>query len=185
MRIGGTILSALLVLGACSSEAAPREPTTSATTSATTPTPSTTPTTVAPTMSKQAGEDSPEGAAAFVKHYIDVFNYAAATGDVDELTRLSSPDCKGCQNYIKLYRDTYAAGGYFKGGEWTTGPLEMKFRGTATYATTDVSTGGGRFRKSRRADEKASKRDTTRITFALKGSGQNREVTQMALGGIG
>ena len=106
MRFGGIVLAVLLTLGACSSDPEPKEPKRTAT--------SATPTATPPTMPAQAKEDTPEGAAAFVKHYIDVFNYASNTGDVEELSRLSSPDCEGCQSYIKLYRDTYKAGGYFK-----------------------------------------------------------------------
>ncbi|WP_332662819.1 DUF6318 family protein, partial [Aeromicrobium sp.] len=98
MRFGGIVLAALLTLGACSSDPEPKEPKRTA---------SATPTATPPTMPAQAKEDTPEGAAAFVKHYIDVFNYASNTGDVEELSRLSSPDCKGCQSYITLYRDTY------------------------------------------------------------------------------
>lgn len=110
---------ALLLLGACSSEPTPLEPEPSrSVTSAPTATP--------PPMPDQAEQDSPEGAAAFVKHYVDVFNYAAATGDVEELSRLSSPDCEGCQSYIDLYRKTYEDGGYFKGGEWKIGKLEIE-----------------------------------------------------------
>jgi hypothetical protein len=120
MRFGGIVLAALLLLGACSSDPQPKEPKRSATTS------DPTPTATVPTMPAQAEEDSPEGAAAFVKHYIDVFNYAASTGDVDELSRLSSPDCEGCQSYIKLYKDTYEAGGYFKGGTWRLSNLELE-----------------------------------------------------------
>ncbi|MFI5428285.1 DUF6318 family protein [Aeromicrobium sp. UC242_57] len=93
MRIGTTVLATLLLLGACTSEASsPKQPTDSPTSSG-----SATPTATAPTMPEQATEDSPEGAAAFVKHWVDVFNYAAQTGDVAELERLSSPDCTGCQ----------------------------------------------------------------------------------------
>jgi hypothetical protein len=112
MRFGGIVLAVLLTLGACSSDPQPKEPKRTTT--------SATPTATPPTMPAQAKEDTPEGAAAFVKHYIDVFNYAASTGDVEELSRLSSPDCEGCQSYIKLYRDTYKAGGYFKDEGWDT-----------------------------------------------------------------
>jgi hypothetical protein len=110
MRFGGIVLAVLLTLGACSSDPEPKEPKRTAT--------SATPTATPPTMPAQAKEDTPEGAAAFVKHYIDVFNYASNTGDVEELSRLSSPACKGCQSYIKLYRDTYKAGGYFNDDGW-------------------------------------------------------------------
>lgn len=134
-------------------------------------------------MPDQAREDSPEGAAAFVKHYVDVFNYAASTGDVEELSRLSSPACEGCQSYIDLYRDTYQAGGYFKGGDWTIGDLSLEIDSGGTYATTSVRSGGGRFRTSAEATEKTSSSDTTKITFAVTGDRGDRRLGQLALGG--
>lgn len=109
MRFGGIVIAVALVVGACSGEPVPQEPD---------PAPTPTSTATLPAMPEQATEDSPEGAAAFVDHWVDVFNYASQTGDVDELSRLSSPGCEGCQKYIDLYRDTYEAGGYFRGGEW-------------------------------------------------------------------
>ena len=107
MRRVVTALLLMLLVG-CSSDPEPKEPG-----------PSAKPTITAPTMPPQAKENTHEGAAAFVDHYVKVLNYAAATGDVEELSRLSSPKCDGCQKYIKLYRETYEAGGYFKGGEWS------------------------------------------------------------------
>ncbi len=116
-------LLALLVIAGCGGDPQPKEPRSSVSASAK-------PTAVAvPTMPAQAKENSPEGAAAFVKHYIDVFNYASNTGDVTELSRLSSPRCKGCQSYIKLYRDTYAAGGYFKDSDWQLSNFEIEQTG--------------------------------------------------------
>ena len=70
-------------------------------------------------MPPQASEDSVEGAAAFVKHYVDVFNYAAATGDVDELSRLSSPTCDGCQRYIAKFTQIYEDGDRISQRLWT------------------------------------------------------------------
>ncbi|MFC5678502.1 DUF6318 family protein [Aeromicrobium endophyticum] len=87
-------MAAALVLSACSSDPTPKEPDPS---KAATPT---TPAVAVPTMPPQASEDSPEGAAAFVKHYVDVFNYAAATGDVKELSAISSK-CKPCSEYAE------------------------------------------------------------------------------------
>lgn len=178
MRTLGTALAALLLVGACSSDPTPREPTVSATT----PTPSVTPTAVVPTMPKQAGEDSPEGAAAFVKHWVDVFNYAAATGDVEELSRLSSPDCKGCQNYIQLYRDTYAAGGYFKGGDWTLGGLELRSEGQETLVTTRIQSDPSRFRRSNDEAESAGKAVDAELTFGVVGEATHKRVSQIAHG---
>ncbi|MET0928772.1 MAG: DUF6318 family protein [Aeromicrobium sp.] len=166
----------LALLAACSSDPAPVEPDPTPTTTTSTPS------IPVPTMPAQASEDSPEGAAAFVAHYVDVFNYAAATGDVEELSNLSSPDCKGCQSYIDLYRDTYAAGGYFKGGDWEIGKLKLKLGGTETYATTDVTSGGARFRTNKDAQEKTSATATTKLTFAVRRSARGAQITQLALG---
>jgi len=94
MRFGGIVLATVLVLAACSSDPAPREPDPPASSAPATPT------VAAPTMPPQASEDSPEGAAAFVKHYVDLFNYAAATGDVKELSD-AAPNCDPCQKYAR------------------------------------------------------------------------------------
>lgn len=134
-------------------------------------------------MPPQASEDSAEGAAAFVHHYVDVFNYAAATGDVDELTRLSSPDCDGCQRYIDLYRDTYDAGGYFKGGDWKLGELRVRSTKAETFLTTQVHSGGRKFRIDRSSPEERSARTTTLISFAVTGPAHDKLISQLALGG--
>ena len=133
-------------------------------------------------MPPQASEDSPEGAAAFVKHYVDVFNYAAATGDVDELSRLSSPDCGGCQSYITLYRDTYDAGGYFKGGDWKLGELILELDDPETFATTEVSVSATTYRQSLNAAETRGAAETSEITFAVSSPGDSKIISQLALG---
>lgn len=125
------IATSLLVLVAgCTDDPEPKEPK---------PTTSATPTATAPTMPAQAKENSPEGASAFVAHYIEVLNHASRTGDVAELSRLSDPDCSGCKKYIDLYRDTYAKGGSFSGGEWTPGKMSVDFGEPETYVTTTVA----------------------------------------------
>jgi hypothetical protein len=176
MLFRGMTVATLVILAACSSDPAPVEPDPAPTTSATTPA------VPVPTMPAQAAEDSPEGAAAFVKHYVDVFNYAAATGDVEELSKLSSPDCEGCQSYIDLYRDTYAAGGYFKGGDWKIGDLRLENAGAAVYATTDIAVQPTRYRENSAAEETNGPTETTSIAFALTGRGSERRVSQLALG---
>ncbi|MET0821026.1 MAG: DUF6318 family protein, partial [Aeromicrobium sp.] len=143
----------------------------------------TTPAVALPTMPPQASEDSPEGAAAFVKHYVDVFNYAAATGDVKELSRLSAPDCEGCQKYIDLYRDTYAAGGYYRGGDWKIGVLNLRRTSSETFATTQVESGGATYKTDKNAPEQRSATDRIEITFGVSGAGSERRVSQLATGG--
>ena len=177
MRFGGMVIAAILVLSGCSSDPAPKEPEPGKRATTTT-----TPVVTVPTMPPQASEDSPEGAAAFVKHYVDVFNYAAATGDVKELSRLSAPDCKGCQSYIDLYRDTYKAGGYFKGGSWAIGELRLEFDPGETFATTDVEVSPTRYLKSRQDRPTSGPSDTTRITFGVTGAAGRKTISQLALG---
>lgn len=174
MRFGGIVLTALLVLGACTSDPQPKEPKPSATTA--------TPTASPPSMPAQAKEDSPEGAAAFVKHYINVFNYASSTGDVEELSRLSSPECEGCQSYIKLYRDTYAAGGYFRGSDWKLDDLKVDFGGDESYVDTHVTAPTGTYRKSAADPEESGNEEDADIAFAVSRSGSKWSLTQLGLG---
>lgn len=175
MRLGGIVIAALALLGACTSDPTPREPDPTPTTS------SATPARPVPTMPAQASEDSPEGAAAFVNHYVDVFNYAAATGDVAELSRLSSPDCTGCQKYISLYRDTYAAGGYFKGGDWEIGEVEVRFDKAESYATTRVKSDESLFKASRDEPEQAGAGTDTELVFAVSPPEPEHQITQLVL----
>lgn len=176
MRFGGIVLAAVLALAACSSEPEPKEPTTTAS--------SASPSVAVPTMPAQAKEDSPEGAAAFVHHYIDVFNYAASTGDVAELTRLSAPECEGCQSYIKLYKDTYAAGGYFKGGEWKLGEMQFRQSGNTAYLTAVASTEPGPYRESAEGPELTSSGQDNEVSFAIEPRGSSWLVVQFGLGDI-
>jgi hypothetical protein len=67
-----------------------------------------------PVTSEQPGK---AGAAAFVRYYIELLNYAAQTGDVQGL-RDFAPDCRGCGLFADLYEEPYARGGYFEGYKW-------------------------------------------------------------------
>ncbi len=109
------VAASLLVVVAGCSDPEPKEPK---------PTPSATPTVTAPTMPAQAKENTPEGAAAFVDHYIDVFNYAASTGDVEELSRtLRRRSAKAARSTSSSIETPTRGGGYFKGGDWTLGAM--------------------------------------------------------------
>jgi hypothetical protein len=177
MRFGGIVLAALLVLGACSSDPVPKEP---AATSSTPASPTATP----PDMPEQARQDSPEGAAAFVKYYVDVFNYAASTGDVDELSRLSAPTCEGCQSYISLYRKTYDAGGYFKGADWTLGDLRLQEEDGTSYVTTIAKANPGPYRATANDPERTSTGQDNQVSFAVSKTKSAWHVDQLGLGGV-
>jgi hypothetical protein len=61
---------------------------------------------------------SEKGAVAFATHWIDVFNGAAASGDTEPLTELSSPACQTCMNFVALIDGIYADGGQYKSAGW-------------------------------------------------------------------
>lgn len=115
MRFGGIILAALLLLGACSPDPEPKEP----------PTSSATPTAVVPTMPDQAKENTPEGAAAFVKHYIDVFNYAAQTGDDAPMKAIASR-CVPCNEYAKDFRSLKSSGSLAHAPVWSLSDIKVE-----------------------------------------------------------
>jgi len=165
MRFGGILLAAALVLGGCTGDPAPREPT------KTTSSPHASSTLTPPVMPKQAKEDSPEGAAAFVTHWVNVLNYAAATGDVEELSRLSSPDCEGCQRYIDLYRETYEAGGYVRGGTWRLGKLKIKGETLEVVIRSSVEVAKSEFKPSAEDELRASEGERTTVGFSLPSRG--------------
>lgn len=176
MKFGGFFIALALVLAACSGDPQPREP------DPTTAAPSATSTATPPAMPAQASEDSPEGAAAFVTYWVQVSNYAAATGDVTELSRISAPDCSGCQKYIDLYRDTYEAGGYFKGGDWKLGTLSIEVSDSESFATTTVAVGAGTYRATSEDSEESGAPTKDEVTFAVANGPEERRVNELVLG---
>ncbi len=42
------------------------------------------------------------GAVAFVKHWVDVFNEAGATGDTTELREISAAGCESCEQFADI-----------------------------------------------------------------------------------
>ena len=120
-------------------------------------------------MPAKARENSDEGAVAFVEHYIDVFNFASATGKTDELDRLSSPSCEGCQSYIDLYRGTYDAGGFYQGSDWELGQFETEKRpqdAHVVYAA--MSAPAGKYKSSTDDIERESKPEEAELVFSLE-----------------
>ena len=149
MYLRAIAVAGLVLLGACSDPDV-KEPTPK-------PTASASPSLAPPTMPAQAKEDSSEGAAAFVSYWVDVFNYATQTGDVRPLQRASSETCSGCQRYINKIRQTYAAGGHYRGGAWTLSDLQVT--SSASIRTVFVrvkSKPGGTFKSAADAPEESS-----------------------------
>ena len=140
MRLIALLMAAALLFTGCT-EDKPREPD---------PTTKPSPTATVPAMPDAAREGTDEGAIAFVKHYIDVFN----TGDVKELQKLSDPKCEACNNYIDLYEKTYADGGYFNDSDWTMSELTAELQGQTVVVFAHVAAPPGSYRITGNGAEK-------------------------------
>lgn len=126
-----------MVLMACSGETEPPEES-----------PEPTPEVTAPALPELAEDDSPAGAEAFARHYIEVLNYSALTGDTALLEELSADDCSGCIKYIELYKSTYENGGYFKNSDWSVEDTEVWQLAGGYDVALDISTREGTSRAS-------------------------------------
>lgn len=154
-----------LVVGGCGGEDPPAPvPTSVATTSAN-------PGATLPPMPEQASEDSPEGASNFARHYVDVLGYAANTGDLDELQRLSDPDCDGCNRYLDFFHDVYEAGGFIRQRWSVSGDMLTRLNDepdTESYVTIEIQISEGSHRKSSDAEESNTAASTDKVTLALR-----------------
>ena len=155
--IVATMFSSALSLVGCS-DPAPIEPNGPAT--------SATPTQVAPTLPEAAKDDSEEGAVAFVKHYIELLNYASDTGDVERLREASDPKCVGCNSYIELYESTYANGGYFKDSGWKNSHQVSDMQEGELLVFADIEAAGGTFKEDRDDDIHESRDEAYQLIFA-------------------
>ena len=144
VRVIGLFVAASLLLAGCGS-ADPKEPKPTAAVSATA---------TVPAMPPEAKEDSKAGAIAFVKHYIDVFNYASNTGDVEELQKLSDPKCEACRNYIQLFDKTYSEGGYFKDSDWILSDPRLEVRDQASVVLGHIHAPAGTYKVRKGIDVK-------------------------------
>jgi len=141
-RVGTALAAAvaLLSVSACTGEEpAGGDPTTSAPSPPATSSP--TPTPAAPTIPPEATEHSADGAAAFVKYYYSLINYAAVTGDTSHLESASGNDCRACERLVKRYAALYAEGGHSEDPQWTPTITSSQLAKGDFYVTADVRTG--------------------------------------------
>jgi hypothetical protein len=92
----------------------------------TSPTPSPSPAIAAPTLPAEAQGTSKAAAKAFVRHWIDVLNYSAESGDTNTLRELSDSRCAACAGAIQSIDEVYSAGGAMHGDGWSV--LDLKYQ---------------------------------------------------------
>jgi hypothetical protein len=106
----------------------------------TSPTPSPSPTTAAPTLPVEAQGTSKAAAKAFVRHYIDVLNYAGPTGDHDAIRQLSDSECAACTAIADFIEQVKTRGGQIDGEGWTVREVKVVSLNPGRSATIDVLT---------------------------------------------
>lgn len=117
--VGVAAVAALLT--ACSDTEPSTTPTASSSppVASTTPPAPTTPSEPTPPALPAAAKGRSDAAVeAFVDYWVETLNYAMTTGETDPLQQ-SSSNCRGCENYVDLYRGIYSSGGYLKTAGWT------------------------------------------------------------------
>ena len=66
----------------------------------------------APAKPSQMNEETPEGAAASVRYFLELYRYAYVTGNTTELAAMSEDQCKFCQSAIDNATSLHKAGGW-------------------------------------------------------------------------
>lgn len=117
-RRAALLLAAAALLGstACSDNPAP--PPLEPDPSASTPIEPTGSPDAAPTLPPEARENTPAGAEAFVRYWVETLNYAGATGDVGPLRDASAPECAACEGIADGIERVEQSGGTIDGGAW-------------------------------------------------------------------
>ena len=110
-----TLACVAALLGACS-EDSPEPPPSPSTSSTSSTTETTEPVPEPPALPPEATTPDAAGAAAFVRHWFDLANYAYATGNTEPLKAVSEGDCDTCNNIMETIDEQYADGGRFRGG---------------------------------------------------------------------
>ena len=125
-----TVVIVLLVgvLTGCNDDPEPKiaDPTDTPSTAVTSPStspPTTAPVSTGPVLPDEAAQETDAGAEAFVRFFVEAFNYAQATGDTSMLAQSSDEECAACQAYVSSIDEVFANGGSVDGGELTIGPL--------------------------------------------------------------
>ncbi|MCW2827462.1 MAG: hypothetical protein JWQ67_1078 [Marmoricola sp.] len=79
----------------------------------------------APVMPGAARAKTKAGAIAFAHGFIEALNFSGTHGDTRIFRNLYIPLCTRCEAIADGIDQTYARGGYFRGGEWR--PTRFKF----------------------------------------------------------
>jgi hypothetical protein len=132
-------------------------------------------------MPARAAKNNPSGAANFVAYWVEVSNYAARSGDVTDLSSISAKTCGGCQTYIRLYQETYAKGGYFKGSDWKISNVEVEAGKSEHLVFAHVDAPVGEFKRTAASKVKHGNAEDSDLVFGVTWTGSSWRMTQLGL----
>lgn len=115
-RALGALAVGVMVLAGCQSN--PEPPPLESASGSPSPSATESPTPAAPTLPAEAKGTSEAAAKAFVRHWIEVLNYAMATGDTAPLSALSDPDCSSCAAVVERIESVYESDGSIVSNGW-------------------------------------------------------------------
>ncbi|GAA1732820.1 DUF6318 family protein [Aeromicrobium alkaliterrae] len=166
------LLTALLT--GCQNEPEPKEPPPSASTPETD--------LQTPELPEAATAETPEGAEAFIRYYVEVLNYTSLTGDTETLQRASDDQCTGCAKYIDLYSSWYASGGSLAGGAWVPLKVDVVPVDAQLVVVVDLKIESGTLKPDSESAEEAFGESEDQLTFVPTNINGTWKVSQMAPG---
>jgi hypothetical protein len=145
-RVGVAVLASTLLMPALSACTVDQGPTTE-------PTPTAPPSIAAdptPALPAATAKRNAEGASAFVRYWIELLNFATATGTTVELKRFSDGRCTSCRAAAEKIELVYSRGGDIESHGWVVGDLDVSrvegsflLRGQVTMSPQSVRTSAG------------------------------------------
>ncbi|WP_110851692.1 DUF6318 family protein [Georgenia satyanarayanai] len=121
-------------------EPAPEPSPTTTTEETTSPAPGPTPW-PEPTRPEEMERDDIEGAEAAARHFMQLYAYIFATGDLEQWASMSDPECRFCAGAAERVEELFSDGGYATGGAFDVEEVETQESGDADGAVLIALTG--------------------------------------------
>jgi len=115
------VMAAGLLLSGCGGDSPEPKPLPKESKSSPSASPSATP----PAMPAAAKQESDRAVEAFARHYVDVINYTARSGEREPIDTLSADGCESCALIGKRAARTYAEGGRIRGEGWSISRINV------------------------------------------------------------
>lgn len=87
-----------------------------------------------PTRPEAMERDDAEGAKAAAEHFMRLYPYIFATGDLDEWRSMSDPGCRFCMGAAERVQELFSSSGYATGGTFEVLDVETQIPGEAGEA---------------------------------------------------